>query len=118
MDNSYIGVSPVISMAGVMPGNSQMTHWNTAYPNPDDQVTRGRVQNGVRRPGGLRPSISIAGVMPGGPQADSWSTAYPCPDLPILEAARRREVEAARRKVAELPTPRRRTARARSPKAA
>lgn len=109
MDNSYIGISPVISMAGVMPGNSQMIHWNTAFPNPDDHITLGRIQHGVRSAGGLRPSLSIAGVMPAGPQADSWVTANPCPDEEIRQAALRLRSELARRQAAELPRPRRRT---------
>ncbi|HEX8771603.1 MAG TPA: hypothetical protein VF711_12625 [Acidimicrobiales bacterium] len=69
--------SPVFSIAGVMPGSSEMA-WKTAYPNPDASLSGSR--HGCRGP-----AFSIAGVMPGGAQM-AWRTAMPDPTRDMLDA--------------------------------
>lgn len=70
--------NPVFSMAGVMPGGSEMTGWKTAYPNPDAEISRPRSV-------GHGPSFSMAGVMPGS-SGTTWRTAMPNPDIDVLDA--------------------------------
>jgi len=68
--------NPVFSMAGAMPGGSEMA-WKTAYPNPDPGHASGRHScHG--------PSFSMAGAMPGGSQTD-WHTAMPDPTRDMLD---------------------------------
>ncbi len=69
--------SPVFSIAGVMPGGSEMA-WETAYPNPDASLSSSRH-------GCHGPAFSIAGVMPGGAQM-AWRTAMPDPTRDMLDA--------------------------------
>lgn len=68
--------SPVFSVAGVMPGGSNMA-WKTAFPNPDAPYTA------VRRGSG-GPSLSIAGVTQGGSVAN-WRTAMPDPTRDAID---------------------------------
>lgn len=70
--------SPVLSIAGVMPGGSEMVGWKTAYPNPDAHISE-------PRPAGHGPSLSIAGVMPGCAET-AWRTAMPNPINDVLDA--------------------------------
>ncbi len=88
--------NPVFSMAGVMPGGSEMTGWKTAYPNPDAQIAR-------PRPVGHGPSFSMAGVMPGS-SGTPWRTAMPNPDNDVLDGHGHvvTKIEAAARAEAEL----------------
>lgn len=67
--------SPVFSLAGAMPGTSEMA-WKTAYPNPDYNTMRHA---------GEGPSFSIAGAMPGSAQT-TWHTAMPDPTRDMLDA--------------------------------
>jgi len=69
--------SPVFSMAGVMPGASEMA-WTTAYPNPD-------AAHAEVRPAGHAVSFSIAGVMPGRAET-GWRTAMPDPTRDVIDA--------------------------------
>lgn len=72
------GSSPIFSIAGVMPGTSEMD-WKTAYPNPDRESGQVRFAN-------HGPSFSIAGVTPG--RSDSgWQTAMPDPTRDTLDAS-------------------------------
>jgi len=68
--------SPVFSIAGAMPGGSEMA-WKTAYPNPDAGHASGR--HGCRGP-----SFSLAGAMPGKSQTD-WRTAMPDPTRDMID---------------------------------
>jgi hypothetical protein len=67
--------SPVFSIAGVMPGNSNAA-WKTAYPNPDAGTSAPRRSHG--------PTFSIAGAMPAGAQTP-WRTAMPDPTRDVLD---------------------------------
>ena len=69
--------SPVFSIAGAMPGASEMA-WQTAYPNPDASLSGSRH-------GCHGPAFSIAGVIPGGAQM-AWRTAMPDPTRDMLDA--------------------------------
>ena len=69
--------SPVFSIAGVMPGGSNMA-WKTACPNPD--APHANVRRGC---GG--PSFSVAGVTAGTAQT-AWRTAMPDPTRDVLDA--------------------------------
>ena len=84
--------SPVFSIAGAMPGESEMSHWKTAYVNPDAAVT-GKAGRRGRRQG---PSLSIAGAMPTGPTMTTWRTAYPDGEGIYVEALRNAELRALR----------------------
>jgi hypothetical protein len=89
--------SPVFSIAGAMPGESEMSHWKTAYVNPDIAVTGRRV-----RPRGQHgPSLSIAGAMPGGSTAP-WKTAYPNGEGIYVQALRNAEQRALARADAKV----------------
>ncbi len=68
--------SPVFSIAGAMPGGSEMG-WKTAYPNPDAGHATGR--HGCRGP-----SFSMAGAMPGESQTE-WRTAMPDPTRDMID---------------------------------
>lgn len=89
--------SPVFSIAGAMPGEPEMSHWKTAYVNPDAAVTgdlgRRRPHNG--------PSLSIAGAMPGGPTA-TWHTAYPTGESIYVAELRNAEARALARGEAKV----------------
>lgn len=88
--------NPVFSMAGAMPGGSEMTGWVTAYPNPDAGIAR-------PRPVGHGPSFSMAGVMPGS-SGTTWRTAMPNPDVDVLDGQGHvcTKIEAAARAEAQL----------------
>jgi len=81
--------SPVFSIAGAMPGEPEMVHWKTAYPNPDAAITaplaRRRPHNG--------PALSIAGAMPSGATMP-WKTAYPDGEGIYVQALRNAEQRA------------------------
>ena len=81
--------SPVFSIAGAMPGEPEMTHWKTAYVNPDASVT---TRVGRPRPHG--PSLSIAGAMPVAPTMSQWHTAYPDGEGVYVQALRDAELRA------------------------
>ena len=70
------GCSPVFSLAGVMPGSSEMA-WKTSYPNPDALIAPARAA-------GHGPSFSVAGVMPGVAET-AWRTAMPDPSRDTLD---------------------------------
>lgn len=96
--------SPVFSIAGAMPGESEMSHWKTAYVNPDAAMTgrKTRPHNG--------PSLSIAGAMPTGSNAQ-WKTAYPDGEGIYVQALRNAEQRALLRGEARvLPFPGKRQA--------
>ena len=82
--------SPVFSIAGAMPGTSEMSHWKTAYVNPDAvtgaKVARPRVRRG--------PSFSMAGAMPGSSTMSHWNTAYPTGESIYVAALRNAEQRA------------------------
>jgi len=69
--------SPAFSIAGAMPGASQMT-WKTSFPNPDALIS-------PARPAGHGPVFSVAGVIPGTPEV-TWRTAMPDPSRDCLDA--------------------------------
>jgi|1186.fasta_scaffold143130_1 hypothetical protein len=69
--------SPVFSIAGVMPGASEVG-WTTAYPNPDAHLA-------PPRPAGHGPTFTLAGVVPGTPQT-AWPTSMPDPTRDTLDA--------------------------------
>ncbi len=110
--------NPVFSMAGVMPGGSEMA-WKTAYPNPDAAISAPKAV-------GHGPSFSMAGVMPGCAET-TWRTAMPNPTVDVLdahghvvtriEAAARVELQPARRTRALHPARRRTSVLALSPAA-
>ena len=81
--------SPVFSMAGAMPGESEMAHWKTAYVNPDAALTAPL----ARRHPHDGPAFSIAGAMPGGSQTQ-WKTAYPDGEGIYVQALRNAEQRA------------------------
>ena len=83
--------SPVFSIAGAMPGNSEMAHWKTAYINPDADLTTRPPQRRVAR----GPSFSMAGVMPGGSTMSHWNTAYPTGESIYVAQLRNAEQRAA-----------------------
>ena len=106
--------NPVLTIAGVMPGGSEMTSWRTGMNHPTASLRA--------RPATTRgPSISIAGVMPGAPCVTHWRTAFPNGESIYVDALRAAEAKAAlEARVVELPrrTSRRRAAGGGSPKAA
>lgn len=68
--------SPIFSIAGVMPGGSNMA-WTTACPNPD-------APSGPVRRGAGGPSFSMAGVTAGRSET-GWRTAMPDPTRDALD---------------------------------
>ena len=85
--------SPVFSIAGAMPGDSEMSHWDTAYTNPDAAFAT----TPMRRRHQRGPSFSMAGAMPGAPSVTHWSTSFPTGETIYVTALR----EAERRQLVE-----------------
>lgn len=78
--------SPVMSCSGVMPGASEMSHWNTAYPNPDAALTADHPRHSAHGP-----VFTMGGVMPGGTSMPEWHTSYPTGEAQVeaIHAAER-----------------------------
>jgi hypothetical protein len=85
--------SPVFSIAGAMPGDSEMSHWDTANINPDAAFATPNGQRHHQR----GPSFSMAGAMPGGSSVKHWDTPFPTGEAIYVNALR----EAERRELVE-----------------
>ncbi|MEW6154686.1 MAG: hypothetical protein AB1673_11950 [Actinomycetota bacterium] len=93
-----MSANPVLTIAGVMPGSPEMTHWQTASHGPDIAASRGNSGGG--------PSLSMAGAMPTAPTASHWQTAFPNGEAVYVDALRAAEARAAiAAHVVELPKP-------------